>query len=90
VSAFDSMKDKASDLVDKAKDAVTPEQVEKAVQAVGDKVDNLTGGKYAEHVDKAQQAVASAADKYLGDNDAEGPPPAGTPPTPPVVDQPPA
>jgi hypothetical protein len=56
---MDMMDDKANDLKDKAKEAVTDDHVESA----GDKVDEKTGDKHAEHVDKGQDMAKEQMDK---------------------------
>jgi hypothetical protein len=80
VSTFDSMKQKAAELAEKAKDKVTPEQVDQAVGVLGDKVDQLTKGKYTDKIDQAQAKVSDAAEKAL-QKEGPGAPPAGPTPT---------
>ncbi|GAA4609317.1 hypothetical protein BJY16_007268 [Actinoplanes octamycinicus] len=43
-----SFLDKAKDFIDKH-----DEQVDQALEKVGDQIDNRTGGKYRQHIDKA-------------------------------------
>lgn len=57
----DDMKNKASELVEKAKDVVGDDKVEEysdqAIQTAGGKADEMTGGKYTDKIDAAEQAA---------------------------------
>jgi len=53
------MMDKAKDMKDKAKDAVTDEHIDKA----GDAVDEKTGGQHADKVDKGQDMAKEQTQK---------------------------
>lgn len=57
--------DSISGAMDKAKDAVTghSDDMNKAVDAAGDKVDDATKGKYADKVDKGQDMAKDAIKK---------------------------
>jgi|GEM_PF-993472 len=67
MSMFDNIKDKATELAEKAKDMVTPEQADQAIDAVGDKVDDATGHKFEGQVDQAQDVAKEGVDKVLGE-----------------------
>ena len=55
-----SFLDKAKDFLDKH-----DEQVDKALEKVGEQADQRTGGKYTEHIDKA----VDAAQQHTGAGD---------------------
>jgi hypothetical protein len=59
----DKFKDLAGDAVEKLGGE---EKAKEGVDAAGDKVDDLTGGKYAQHVDKGQDAAKSGIDRLDG------------------------
>jgi len=54
-------------IFDKAKDALSEhsEHVDKAIDRVGDLVDEKTGGKYADKVDKGQGVAGDKLRDYL-------------------------
>jgi MT0933-like antitoxin protein len=57
--------DSMGGMEDKAKDTISghPDQVNKAVDAAGNKVDDETKGKYKDKVDKGQSMAKDAASK---------------------------
>ena len=57
--------DSIGGMVNKAKDAISghTDEVGKAVDAAGDKVDDVTKGKYKDQVDKGQDAAKDAINK---------------------------
>ncbi|GAA2848091.1 kanamycin biosynthetic protein [Actinoplanes cyaneus] len=55
-----SFLDKAKDFIDKH-----DEQVDKALEKVGEQIDDRTGGKYSTHIDKA----VNEAQRRTGDGD---------------------
>jgi len=57
--------DSINGMVGKAKDAVgaNPDKADKGVDAAGDKLDDMTGGKHADKVDKAQDMAKDAVRK---------------------------
>ena len=57
--------DSINGMVGKAKDAVSghEDDMDKAVDAAGDKVDDATKGKYQDNVDKGQNVAKDAINK---------------------------
>jgi uncharacterized protein YjbJ (UPF0337 family) len=57
--------DSIGGMVGKAKDAVSghTDEAEKAVDAAGDKADDMTKGKYKDKVDQGQDAAKGAINK---------------------------
>jgi hypothetical protein len=66
MSAFDELKNKASELADSAKEGL--EKVsDVAIEKVGDAADALTGGKHSDKIDAAQ----AKADDVIGGKDEQ-------------------
>lgn len=61
MGAFDSIKDKAKDLMGQHGDKVDP-----GVDKAGDAVDEKTGGQHADKVDTAQDKAKDAANQFGG------------------------
>jgi hypothetical protein len=59
------IKDSMGDMADKAKNALKGhgDQVDKGVDAAGDKIDQKTGNKFQDKVDKGQDAAKDAIKK---------------------------
>jgi hypothetical protein len=53
MSAFDELKNKAADLVDKAKEGLETVS-DTVIEKAGDAADKVTGGKYADKIDSIQ------------------------------------
>ncbi len=58
--------DEAKNLADQSVDAVGGDKVKEGVEAVGDKIDEATGGSAASIVDQAQSAVEGQVDGFAG------------------------
>ncbi len=65
MSAFDNLKNKATELAEEHKDKLETAS-DAAIDKAGDAVDSATGGKFADKVDAAQEK----ADDMIGDDKA--------------------
>lgn len=50
---------------DRAKDKIRPEQADRGVDQVADRVNRATGGEHTSKVDKARQKAKEATGKYF-------------------------
>jgi hypothetical protein len=71
MGSFDSLKDAAASLTDKAKDLVDGhgEQVSEGLDKAGDFVDEKTGGQYGDKIDQGVGVAKDQLDNLDGQND---------------------